>query len=206
MIISHRLKFAFFANQKTGSKAAGIMLRLSGVFNEHDILINQPFLATRTVDIRLPGYNLGDKNWSQVNHMTPEQAINAGFITLEQLREYNCFAFLREPEERFHATRISMMRNRYGQAEYKKRMGGVPPAQYDFFHVDDEQVVTPLDFRKYDDELRRLYYLLDAPYRHLDFPVVEKLKPVDTPIIFDPRHHQKDIVFYRRSFHEDSNT
>ena len=86
MIISHRKKFAFFANQKTGSKAVGLILRLSGIFDENDIMIAQPFPATRTAAIELPAYNIGDRRSSGVNHMTPSRAIEAGYITLEQLR------------------------------------------------------------------------------------------------------------------------
>ena len=86
MIISHRKKFAFFASQKTGSKAVGLVLRLSGIFDENDIMIAQPFPATRTAIIELPAYNLGEYKSHIVNHMTPERAINAGFITLDQLR------------------------------------------------------------------------------------------------------------------------
>ena len=94
MIISHRKKFAFFANQKTGSKAVGLVLRLSGIFDENDIMIAQPFPATRTAKIELPEYNLNEHKTHIVNHFRPEDAIEAGFITLEQLREYDCYAFL----------------------------------------------------------------------------------------------------------------
>ena len=100
MIISHRKKFAFFCNQRTGSKAVGIFLRLSGIFDENDILIAQPFPATRTARIEIPAYNIGNYTSDEVNHMTPQAAIDAGFITLEQLREYDCYAFLRNPRDR----------------------------------------------------------------------------------------------------------
>jgi len=79
MIVSHRKKFAFFANQKTGSKAVGLMLRLSGVFDKDDILAAQPFPATRTASIELPAYNIGDyNNMGKVTHMTPQDAIDEG--------------------------------------------------------------------------------------------------------------------------------
>ena len=75
MIISHRKKFVFFANQKTGSKAVGLILRLSGIFDEDDIMIAQPFPATRTAIIELPAYNIGEYQSYMVNHMTPTRAI-----------------------------------------------------------------------------------------------------------------------------------
>lgn len=199
MIISHRLKFAFFASQKTGSKAVGLILRLSGIFDENDILIAQPFPATRTAIIELPAYNLGKHQSHIVNHMTPERAIEAGFITLEQLREYDCYAFLRDPEERWLATRASMQMGRNGNiAMPGRRVAGVPPPQFEFFFVGDEQVVTPLDFGNYEQEIRKMLDHLGANTQ-MDVPQLRKTLPAHQvrDIKFDPRHHMEDIVLYR---------
>lgn len=202
MIISHRLKFAFFANQKTGSKAAGLMLRLSGIFNETDIMSYQPFPATRTVDIELPPYNLNGQRNTSVDHFTPQKAIDAGFITLEQLREYDCYAFLRDPEERFMAVRAAMQMNRNGQAFTPHRPHGPGPAppQYEFFYVGDEQVVTPLNFNKFEQELRMIIENLGG-YHHMDVAsitrVYKDVKMPVRPVCFDRRHHMKDITLYR---------
>jgi len=201
MIISHRKKFAFFANQKTGSKAVGLMLRLSGIFDENDIMMAQPFPATRTVDINLPEYNLGEYSSLTVNHMTPADAIEAKFITLEQLREYDCYAFLRDPEERFIATRAAMQMNRNGKAFTPLRpYGGKPaPPQYEFIYVGDEQVVTPLDFNNFESEIRMLLGMLGG---HKQIDVAQITQQYDTkmpikPVKFEPRHHMKDIMLYR---------
>ena len=205
MIISHRKKFAFFANQKTGSKAVGLMLRLSGIFDENDIMMAQPFPATRTVDINLPEYNLGEYSSLAVAHMTPTEAIEAGFITLEQLREYDCYAFLRDPEERFIASRAAMQMNRNAKAFTPLRpYGGNPhPPQHTFFYVGDEQVVTPLDFNNYEDEIRMLLDKLGG-YKQTD--VAQITQQYDTkmpvsPVKFEPRHHMKDIILYRNISH-----
>lgn len=200
MIISHRLKFAFFASQKTGSKAVGLFLRLSGIFDENDIMIMQPFPATRSVSIELPAYNLGDHSTYKVNHMTPSDAIEAGFITLEQLREYDCYAFLRKPKDRYLASRASMMMGRNGNiAMPGNRVAGVPPPQYEFFYVGDEQVVTPLDFDKYEDELRMLLKKLGG-YEHMDIPRIGKYWGVQLAkeLKYDPQQHTKDEILYKR--------
>jgi len=199
VIISHRKKFVFFANQKTGSKAVGLILRLSGIFDENDIMIAQPFPATRTAIIELPAYNLGEYKSHIVNHMTPERAIKAGFITLNQLREYDCYAFLREPEERYLATRSSMQMGRNGNiAMPGRRVAGVPPPQFEFFFVEDEQVVTPLDFGNYEQEIRTMLDHLGA-YTHMDVPQLRTTLTAHQirDIKFDPRLHIKDIVLYR---------
>ncbi len=201
MIISHRKKFAFFANQKTGSKAVGLVLRLSGVFDENDIMIAQPFPATRTAVIELPAYNLGEHKSFRVNHLTPTKAIEAGFITLEQLREYDCYAFLREPKERFLASRASMIHDRNGNiAMPGRRVGGVAPPQHQFFFIDDEQVVEPLNFGDFEAEIKRLLVQLDAPYRHMDIPQIKQIYNTRLPknIPYDERQHIKDVVLYRK--------
>ena len=199
MIISHRKKFVFFANQKTGSKAVGLILRLSGIFDENDIMIAQPFPATRTAKIDLPAYNLGEHPSNTVNHMTPVKAIEAGFITLKQLREYDCYAFLRDPRERYLASRASMQMDRNGNiAMPGRRVAGVAPPQFEFFFVEDEQVVIPLDFGNYEQEIRTLLNKLGA-YEHMDVPQVDKIYRVhmNHSVKYDPRQHIKDSVLYR---------
>lgn len=202
MLISHRKKFAFFANQKTGSKAVGLMLRLSGIFDENDIMSYQPFPATRTVDIELPAYNLNGQRNASVDHFSPQKAIDAGFITLEQLKEYDCYAFLRDPEERFMAVRAAMQMNRNGQAftPHRPHKPGPAPPQHTFFYVGDEQVVTPLNFNKYEEEIRMMIEKLGG-HQHMDVAKITKVydrmeMPV-TPVHFDRKHHMKDIVLYR---------
>ena len=200
MIISHRKKFAFFANQKTGSKAVGLVLRLSGIFDENDIMIAQPFPATRTAKIELPEYNLNEHKTHIVNHFRPEDAIKAGFITLEQLREYDCYAFLREPRERFLASRAPMMLSRKGNiAAPGYRVAGVAPPQHTFFFVDDEQVVTPLDFGNYEQEIRMLLKQLNGN-EQMDVPQVSRTFKAHMvhDITYDPRQHTEDIQLYRQ--------
>ena len=200
MIISHRKKFAFFANQKTGSKAAGLMLRLSGIFDENDILARQPFLGTRSVLIQLPNYNIQSGEKHKVGHFTPEDAVKYGYMTLEQVREYDCYAFLRNPEKRFMASRSSMMHDRYGNpAMPGKSVEGPAPPQYKFFYIGDELVTTPLDFDDYDNELRRLIESLGG-YHHNDYPrIVTTFRLFNTDgIVFDPTKHTKDIALYKK--------
>lgn len=208
MIISHRLKFAFFANQRTGSKAVGIVLRFCGAFDENDILIAQPFPATRTARIEIPAYNLGDYPTNKVNHMTPQEAINAEFITLEQLREYDCYAFLRNPRDRFIAVRASMQVSRDGMfAKPGKRVAGVAKPQHEFFFVGDEQVVTPLDFDNYGEELKRMVDSLGG-YMHMDIPsIVREMEPyMPRKVIYDPHAHIEEEKLYRRMKNEIQNS
>ena len=78
MIISHRLKFAFFRVPKTGSTTMEFMLRLSDVFDQNDMLsasLQGGFPAVNVPDIEslrrqgklMPGLVKGNHM-----HLTPE--------------------------------------------------------------------------------------------------------------------------------------
>ena len=197
MIISHRKKFAFFANPKTGSKAAGIALRMAGVFDENDILIKQPFVGTRTADICLPAYNAE----GIPDHLTPAEAIERGYITLEQMREYNCFAYLRNPEERCYASRIAMHMNRHGEVSNGRPLEKPHLPQFMYFLVDDEQVVTALDFDNYRDGIRQMYEVLDAPFEHMDLVEIASKRVFTTDKYkYNPLDHTQDEALYKRLF------
>jgi len=195
MIISHRKKFAFFANPKTGSKAAGIMLRMAGVFDENDLLIKQRFAGTRTADICLPAHNLEEVP----DHLTPAGAIEEGYITLEQLREYNCFAFLRDPETRYNASRLAMWMNRHGQISNGLPLEKPHRAQFEYFLVDGEQVVTPLDFGNYNFGIQQMYDILGAKFKHMDLIEIQKYRnfPLEK-YKYNPLNHKTDIQLYKK--------
>lgn len=199
MIISHRLKFAFFANPKTGSKAAGIMLRMAGVFDENDILIKQRFAGTRSADICIPAYNAE----GVADHITPEGAIEREFITLEQLREYNCFAFLRDPEKRYYASRVAMWMNRHGVISNGRPVESPHKQQFEYFLVNGEQVITPLDFGDYNAGIKRMYNAIDAKFKHMDLVEIANYRDVlikaqiADKYEYNPEQHQMDIKLYK---------
>lgn len=204
MIISHRKKFAFFANPKTGSKAAGIMLRMAGVLNENDILIKQPFVGTRTADLCLPAYNAD----GIPDHLTPAEAIERGLITLEQMREYNCFAYLREPEERFYASRIAMELNRWGIMSNGRPMEKPHLPQFRYFLVGGEEVVTALDFDNYNSGIKHMYDILDAKYTHMDLVGIKGknlFRAKNCKYVYNALDHKEDIRLYKRMLMKNAN-
>jgi len=186
MIISHSKKFIFLRPTKTGSTTADVLLRLSGAFDpEQDVFC-------QTKEWELPPRNVPnvEENSIQVAHATPQRLIDWGMVTLEQLREYDCYAFLRPVESRFVAGYLHCMRGGYwgkeGKAGYqptqfmerwRNRMENFTPQdllgtnQIDWFFVDGEQVVTPLDFMNYQTELRRLIDLVGG----YQFPEIPRL-------------------------------
>lgn len=172
MIISHSKKFIFFRPTKTGSTTADVMLRMCGAFDlEQDI-----FAQTKEWEFDpLNEPDLDDVTPVGFAHATPQKLIDWGVMTLEQLREYDCYAFLRPVESRFVSGYLHCMRGgiwgREGRAGYqptqfmqqwRKRTEAFTPHdllgrdQFHWFFVGDEQVVTPLNFKDYQAELRKL--------------------------------------------------
>ena len=172
MIISHSKKFIFFRVAKTGSTAGEFLLRMSGAFDLTTDSFTQQHWA------RLPAINPTWPSGVSVNwaHATPQQLIDHGVLTIQQLREYACYAFLRPMEDRFVSSCLHGMKaGNWGRLD---SMGLKPEAfmkrwrrmdnlvikgrsivgrpQVDWFFVGDEQVVTPLNFTNYDDELKKV--------------------------------------------------
>ena len=173
MIISHKDKFAFFRVPKTGSSTAAVCLRMCGVFDDTLIAsgthitelppLNMPeFVYEKIAEAQRGGIKLKHQAWITGQHWTPMQAINMGFMTMEQMREYNVYAFLREPKNRAISS-FNFHNGQGGDPAYMRvnvkahqfwGIAGV--SQCNYFKVDGEQVVEPLDFGDYDNELRRV--------------------------------------------------
>jgi len=162
MIISHTKKFCFFRVTKTGSTTAQVMLRLTDAFDtEKDILTAPP-------EWKLPAYNVREPLWK---HSTPQDAVDAGVITVDQLMEYDCYAFVRDVDTRFvsayhHANPLdgpqpkTFLKRMQRPNQRNKLQGLVGRPQVDWFHVNGIQVVTPLDFADYANELKKIIYPL----------------------------------------------
>ena len=84
MIISHRHKFAFFRIPKTGSTTVAFMLRMCDVFGDDDVVTNAPVGGFPPIncDPTIRGEDGGTSP-----HMTPQEAVAAGFIMVAQLQE-----------------------------------------------------------------------------------------------------------------------
>lgn len=144
MIISHSKQFAFFRNPKTGSTTASFFLRISADFPEGDHLT------------AMPGFGFGEQGGDEFIHCTPQKAIDKGYITLQQLRDYKTYAYVRDPHERlisgliytngrhFSPDLLGQLMDRKSEVDLRKRYSILLALQKDWFFVDGEQVVTPL--------------------------------------------------------------
>jgi len=208
MILSHSKKFVFFRNAKSGSTTAQVMLRMFGGF---DPAVD---MLSGTREWSLPPINIpgsiegrtyagptiareGRMNW---HHATPQQLIDRGVITLEQLREYDCWAYVRDVRYRFISGCIHMSRSdrgpmwKYGvnpemflkRFKDKERLFSpteiIGRSQRDWFFVGDEQVVKPVVFDNYENELR---FLIDR---------VGGFRPPEIPKLNTAPHHTRQHI------------
>lgn len=174
MIISHRLKFAFFRVPKTGSSTASFVLKDCNIFDKNDLTS-----YAKTEEQRKLNYG-----W----HTTPLQAITFNLITFEQLLEYNCFAFFRNPKDRFYSARNHGLSIK----EMQK--------QLDFFFIKNKQIVTILNYNDYDNELRKMLKVLNCTYGEI--PKLNVRERIFTPENFWTNDR---IDCFNKEFSEDIN-
>lgn len=206
MIISHRHKFAYFRNPKTGSTTTSFMLRMCGAFNEQDVMapVNVGKFAGHNVGWDLRDFREKGDLYLRAMHMTPAECVEAGYITKDQLREYNCYAFVRNPYDRItsglfhvcgaHAGKeqiVGIVNKIIDGAEFEraKSVDLVTLPQHHYFFIDGEQVVEPLDFRKYEAETRKMIEVVGG----IDFPVFPRMnaRPSDPQRDEDRLHYVK---------------
>ena len=247
MLISHAKEFVLWRPPKTASTTAEYVLRQHGNFDEAELIaahgfgriptanipqklideaahnINERFRLMRKQDKDMsffPETLRGQEGFTVPNiaHMTPSEAIAEGFITIEQLREYKCFAFLRNPRDRYvssihhalgsHLITPGMLENQLVNGTVKK-LGMLGRNQTDYFFVDGEQVTEALDFRNYVSEIHRMLTLVEG--HHPPFiPRINPSKKRDKDISVDEwfigganaklaEIYRKDIAFYEKS-------
>lgn len=188
MIISHRLEFVFFRVPKCGSTTMETILRMSNLFNDNDdcspldIFHVKAFgKGKQTIPDTL---NPMDTQRSViVPHMTPTEAIAAGYLTEEQLHSYTCRAALRDPLARYvsafcHATAGKPLMNKEifsSMTHAGKKLGLLHKPQHNYFKYKGEEVCTPIDFRDFQNAVNQM---LDEIGQHpnagpyLTFPVM----------------------------------
>jgi hypothetical protein len=174
MYISHEHKCAFFRVPKTGSTTMMFMLCLTEP-NETDVITPQRLYGWDGQNIHADA-----RINPTLHHMTPQDALENGYLTDEQIADYDLYCTLRDPFDRYisalcHADKMMDYRK---MDDYVSRVPEWPRAmlsrrQSEYFYVDGVQVATPLDFRKYKEETQRIVQRFGGPL----FPVIPRLNP-----------------------------
>jgi len=109
----------FFRNPKTGCSAAEIILRMCNTLGLDDIATVLTLCGLPSINSKIDPENkavLGDETFNAAileSHLTPLEAVERGYCTLDQLQEFDCYFFLREPEARLMSAFKHMFRPAY---------------------------------------------------------------------------------------------
>lgn len=181
MIISYAKQFVFLRIPKTGTTTTQFLLRMANVWHEDDVLAAaqgggvfpaQNYVNT-TVARREGTLDEIPEALRRGQHVTPKNIVEAGLLTAEQFREFDCYAFVRNPYERFlsgvtHAQRRYINPRTFdrvckrilsgeGITDVNRiRLNLLTIPQYPYLYLGDEMVVTPLDFRDFETHVRAL--------------------------------------------------
>jgi len=199
MLISHRMKFAFFRVPKSGSTTMEFMLRMTDAFDKDDIVtgmqvggfkqINTPDFGA-LIDKGLLGRGgVVDGHFVPADHMhlDPSQAIEAEYITQAQLEEYTVFTCVRHPLKRYlsafrHANRKIPDPGMFQTSIHKgAKFGLLTKPTHDYLYCNGVQVADPLDFEHYLPEIQRML----ACVSDFTFPVIPKMNARHGPLMND---------------------
>ncbi len=134
------------------------MLRQSGAVREDDLASGMPSHG-------IPEQNLGildPTRYELAIHGTPQDAVNWGLLTEGQALAYDLFVFLRDPFDRYVSACAHKRLTPLDQSAFEQLVrsgapkGQVVRRQSEYIKVNGVEVVTPLDFRHYESEARRL--------------------------------------------------
>ncbi len=175
MYINHTKKICFFRVPKTASTTCMFMLRMATDPNDDVIWSANPQGFQGGDAYGLHAVSGNAKRNPAIDHLTPSDALMGGFITLEQLKGYNCYAFLRNPIDRYMSAHAHFNRNIPGHNKPDPQLpmeyGLLTRPQKSWFHCGEHLVCEPLWFNNFAEELKRILYELSG----LRFPVLPRL-------------------------------
>ena len=181
MIICKSLNFAFFRAPKTGSTTTTFLLRLGRVWPEDAIMSYTPYgdfpeqnFISPITFMRDPltwkpeldpnGNPITDQGivyeYPYFAHTTPQQMVDKGIITIDELKSMNAYSFVRNPIDRMlsaavhvvgrHATPrtiLAMLDKQFPTKLHPKKrrtMGMTSIPQADYLYVNGEMVIKPI--------------------------------------------------------------
>lgn len=186
MIISHKKRIAYFRVPKTGSTTVSLMLRMCGGIREDDIASSTPMGHFPSLNCIAPTAGKIDDDDAVGQHITPQQAFDKGLLTMDQLREFRCIVFLRDPYERYisgimhsagrhvelkhiHLAMNNTLPSADRGALKNKGLLAIPQANY--YYVNGEIIAEPFAFGDYVNSTKRLIRLFGG----IDFPVIPRM-------------------------------
>lgn len=177
MYISKTHNFAYFAVPRVASNSVHHVLENSGISTtSDDTIYNLDWMLSNPINTsNLLVENSGEVVTLDNYHMSPTEAINRGFVTADELREYNSFAFVRDPLERW-VSRF-MLAKSFGLWEGDNIDTMILAIRHGLMHgISDDKLSFKWDYKNYfyhNDEM------LVTPYR------VESVDEILTNVVTD---------------------
>lgn len=102
MIISHSKQVCFWKIPRTGSTTVDTLIRLLGGLDEtQDVVAEEYFFPSVSHNAdSIPDHPNGTPGRARA-HLTPQEAIDSGVLTLAQYNSYQNFCMVRDPVSRF---------------------------------------------------------------------------------------------------------
>lgn len=197
MFISHKLKKALFRVPKTGSSTMAFVLRFANRTHPTDIATEMMlggFKGSNTIDYRdmirkgagrTAVGKLIETRGGMPQHLTPQGAIDNGYITQEQVEEYQVFVCCRDPYQRrvsafLHShKRMPLIEDFRSDLETSREYGLLVRPTVDYAYCGGKMIADLLDFDDYVNETKRML----AAFGGDIFPLIPKMN-VSNPNVF----------------------
>lgn len=140
------------------------MLRICGAIDERDICTTMPVVGFpwHNLPADLAEMDHKGKPFIELQHGTPAYAVEQGLMTPDQIREYTCFAFLRNPFDRFISAHSHSQTGLLLQVQFRERvlkdleLQLLTRPSVDYFIYEDKLVCEPLQFSDFKNEVNRM--------------------------------------------------
>ena len=186
MIISHSKSVAFWKIPRTGSSNVEMILRLiAGLDTTQDVIAETHFFPVAFNFDNMPDMANGAPGRRRA-HITPQTAIDNGFLTLAQYNAYQNFCMVRDPVDKFvslHA--LAFPQDEFHPANIWRNIRGAAPTDA-IFRAQSEWLmlgnITPLPFSDYENSVRTIITAFGAaqpdalPWVNRENPSVENFQ------------------------------
>ena len=167
MIISHSKGVAFWKIPRTGSSTVEMLLRLTaGLDTGQDVMAETHFFPTAYNFDTMPDRHDGAPGRRRA-HITPQTAIDRGFITQSQYDAYDNFCMIRDPVAKFISLyALAFPRRAFVPTDIWADIRGRDPGSA-LFRSQSEYLtlgnITPLPFSSYEQSVHTILTAFGAP-------------------------------------------
>ncbi len=166
MIISHSKQVCFWKISRTGSTTIEMLIRLMGGLDITQDVIAETHFFPASHNFPMPDGVDGTRGARRA-HITPQTAIDNGFITQVQYDAYENYCMVRDPVDRFISTHaLAFPKVRFTPTDIWADIQGKDPTAA-IFRTQSEYLargnITGLPFSDYENSVRTILTAFGAP-------------------------------------------